>query len=168
MSMLLLSNLLANYHFNLIIGPVTLLLFGATVYFKNRILGRISVFEYFVMSLYFVLSVLSIFIPEVNNVKDAKYTLIIFTVYLLFTWLINYPVALYYIRHDFRTDYTRTKLFKKMSGGLTFIWGVTFLILTATDFLIARSFASLTYYIVALSLYLSIYYPTSYIKGYID
>ena len=168
MSLLLLSNLLANYHFNLVIGPVTLALFGATVYIKYRILERISVFEYFVMGLYFLISVLSIFIPEVNNVKDAKYTLIIFTLYLLVTWLINFPVALYYIRHDFRTDYTRTKLFQKMSGGLTFIWGVTFLILTATDFLIIRSFASLTYYIVALSLYLSIYYPTSYIKGYID
>ncbi len=168
MSMLLLSNLLANYHFNLVVAPITTVLFGATVYFKYRMLGKVSVFEYFVLGLYFVISILSIFIPELNNLKDAKYTLIVFTLYLLVTWLINYPIALYYIRHDYRTDYTRTKLFKKMSGGLTFIWGVTFLIVMASDFLLNRSFASLMYYIVALSLYLSFYYPSSYIKGYID
>ena len=168
LAMLLLSNLLANYHYNLIIAPITLALFGVTVYIKYRLLGKISVFEYFVLGLYFVIGVLAIFIPEVNNLKDSKYTLILFTLYLLVTWLINFPVAYYYIRHDYRTDYTRTKLFKKMSGGLTFIWGVTFLILTATDFILPRSYASLTYYIIALSLYLSFYYPSSYIKGYID
>ena len=168
LSMLLLSNLLANYHNNIYLAPITLALFGATVYLKYRVLNNISIFEYAVMGLYFVISVLSIFIPEINYLKDARYTLILFTGYLLVTWLINKPVALYYIRHDYRTDYTRTKLFTKMSGGLTFIWGVTFLILTATDFLLTRSYASLTYYIVALSLYLSFYYPSSYIKGYID
>lgn len=168
MSMLLLSNLLANYHNNIYLAPITLALFGATVYFKYRIVDKISIFEYVVLGLYFVISILSIFIPAVNYVKDARYTLILFTMYFLITWLINRPVALYFIRHDYRTDYTRTKLFTKMSGGLTFIWGVTFLILTATDFLLPRSYASLTYYIIALSLYLSFYYPSSYIKGYID
>ena len=168
MSLLLLSNLLANYHNNIYLAPITLAIFGAFVYLKYRVLNKISIFEYVVLGLYFVISILSIFIPEVNYVKDAKYTLILFTLYLLITWLINIPVAMFYIRHDYRTDYTRTKLFTKMSGGLTFIWGVTFLILTATDFLLPRSYASLTYYIVALSLYLSFYYPSSYIKGYID
>ncbi|WP_144242073.1 hypothetical protein [Candidatus Izimaplasma sp. HR1] len=168
LSMLLLSNLLGNYHNNIYLAPITLALFGITVYLKYRVLNKITIFEYVVLGLYFVISVLSIFIPEVNYVKDSKYTLILFTLYLLVTWLINIPVALYYIRHDYRTDYTRTKLFKKMSGGLTFIWGATFFILMATDFMLPRSYASLTYYIVALSLYLSIYYPSSYIKGYID
>ncbi len=168
MSMLLLANLLANYHNNIYLAPITLALFGASVYLKYRLLNNVSMFEYSVMGLYFLISVLSIFVPDINYVKDAKYTLILFTSYLLITWLINRPVAFYYIRHDYRTDYTRTKLFTKMSGGLTFIWGVTFLILTATDFLLPRSYASLTYYIIALSLYLSFYYPSSYIKGYID
>ena len=168
LSIILLSNLLSNYHYYLIIAPSTLLLFGATVYLKYRIFKKISAFEYAVLGLYFIIGIVSIFIPELNGLKDAKYTLIIFTMYLLVTWLINFPVALNYIRHDYRTDYTRTKLFKKMSGGLTFIWGVTFLVITVTDFMFIRSYASLSYYLIALALYLSFYYPSSYIKGYID
>lgn len=167
-SILLVSNLLANYHFNLIIAPATLLVFGATVYLKNRLLNKISVFEYTVMILYFTIGVVSIFVPELNGLKDAKYTLGFFTVYLLGAWLINLPTAFGYIRHDYRTEYTRTKLFKKMSGGLTFIWGVTFLLLLITDIAMLRSYASLFYYLLPLSLYLSIFYPSSYIKGYID
>ncbi len=168
LSLLLLSNLLSNYHNYLIIAPITMALFGVTVFLKYKFLGKISVFEYFVLGLYFIISILSIFIPYLNTLKDAKYTLFIFTVYLLSTWLINKPVAYDYMRHDYRIDYTRTKLFKKMSGGLTFIWGVTFLVVLAADFMLIRSFASLMYYLIALSLYLSFYYPSSYIKGYID
>ncbi len=168
LAILLLSNLLSNYHNYLIIAPITMAIFGATVFLKYKILGKISVFEYSVLGLYFIIAILSIFIPYLNTLKDAKYTLIIFTVYLLSTWLINKPVAYDYMRHDYRTDYTRTKLFKKMSGGLTFIWGVTFLLILAADFMLIRSFASLVYYLIALSLYLSFYYPSSYIKGYID
>jgi len=168
MSILLISNLLANYHINLIIGPATLFVFGLTVYLKYRIFNKISFFEYFVLGLYFIIGVLSIFIPVVNEIKDAKYTLIVFTLYLLVTWFINHPLAYSYVRHDYRTDYTRTKLFVKMSGGLTFIWGVTFLVILIMDFLLIRSYASLGYYLIPMALYLSFYYPSSYITGYID
>jgi len=168
MSILLISNLLANYHFNYIIAPATLAVFGASVYLKHRLFKKISVFEYFVMGLYFIITVLSIFIPLVNDIKDAKYTLIVFTLYLLITWLVNRPLAYDYILHDYRTDYTRTKLFVKMSGGLTFIWGVTFLVILIMDFSMIRSYASLGYYLIPLALYLSFYYPSSYITGYID
>lgn len=168
MGILLVSNLLANYHFNLIIAPATMLIFGATVYLKYWLLKRISVFEYVVLGLYFIIGVVSIFVPYVNNIKDAKYTLIFFSSYLMITFLINRPIALYYIRHDYRTDYTRTKLFTKMSGGLTFIWAMTFLVILILDFSLDRSFASLGYYLIPMAFYLSIFYPSSYITGYID
>jgi prolycopene isomerase len=168
MAVLLISNLLSNYHNNIYLAPLTMLIFGGTVYLKYRIFNKISVFEYFVLGLYFIIGILSIFIPVVNQVKDAKYTLIVFTLYLLITWLINRPLALWYIRHDYRTDYTRTKLFIKMSGGLTFIWGVTFLVILIMDFMVIRSYASLGYYLLPLAIYLSLYYPSSYITGYID
>lgn len=168
LSALLLSNLLANYHLNIILAPITIVVFGSLVFFKHKMLKKISFFEIFVLGLYFIIFMLSIFIQEINYMKDSRYTLIIFMVYLLGTWLINKPIAYDYIKHDYRTDYTRTKLFMKMSGGLTFIWGVTFLILAAADFLLSRSYASLLYYLIAASLYLSFYYPSSYIKGYID
>ena len=168
MSILLLSNLLANYHFNVIIAPATLVVFGGTMYFKYRLFGKVSIFEYVVIGLYFIIGILSIFIPAVNNVKDAKYTLITLNLYLFITWLFNRPISTSYLRHDYRTDYTRTKLFQKMSGGITFIWGVTFLVVLIMDFLLIRSYASLGYYLIPLSLYLSFYYPSSYITGYID
>ncbi len=168
MAILLVSNLLSNYHYNLIIAPATLVLFGLTVYLKKKLLGKMCVFEYVVLGLYFVIGVLSIFIPEINGMKDAKIVLGIFSAYLIITWLFNVPTALDYIKHDYRTDYTRTKLFKKMSGGLTFIWGVVFLLLLIADFGLIRSYASLAYYILPLALYASLYYPSSYIRGYIS
>jgi phytoene dehydrogenase-like protein len=166
LSILLLSNLLANYHLYIYLAPITLALFGATVYLKYRLIAKITVFEYFVMGLYFVLSIVSIFVPALNSLKDSTYTLLIFTLYFLGTWLFNSPIAFGYVRHDYRTDYTRTKLFTKMTGGLTFIWGVTFLLVLIATVALERSFASLSYYIVPLSLYLSFYYPSNYIRGY--
>ena len=168
MGILLVSNLLANYHYNLIIAPATMALFGATVYLKYRLLKDISLFEYIVLGLYFIIAIVSIFVPVVNDIKDAKYTLGFFTLYLLGAWLFNRPLALYYIRHDYRMDYTRTKLFTKMSGGLTFIWAMTFLVVLIMDFALIRSYASLGYYMIPMAFYLSIYYPSSYITGYID
>ncbi len=166
--MIFLANLLANYHNYIIVAPIMVILFSVTVYIKYRLLKKITTFEYVIPIFYFILAILSIFIPYLNEMKDSKWTLSIMAIYLLTTWLINKPIAYGYIRHDYRTDYTRTKLFHKMSGGLTFIWGVTFLIIAATSFLLIRSFSSLTYYLAALSLYLSFYYPSSYIRGYID
>jgi len=168
MSVILLANLLSNYHLNIYLAPLTALAFGVGSYWKFRLTKRMTIFEYVVIALYLSLGILSIFIPEINEMKDAKYSLIFFTSYLFITWLINRPIAIYYIRHDYRIDYTRTKLFLKMSGGLTFIWAVTFLTILALDYTLIQSYASLGYYLVPLSIYLSIYYPSSYISGYID
>lgn len=168
MSILMLMNLLMNYHNTIIVAPITLVFFGGSVYFKYRLTEKISIFEYFVLGLYFVMTILSIFIPVVNELKDSKIPVGIFTAYLLITWLAKIPIAFGYMRHDYRADYTRTKLFKNVCGGLTFIWGVTFLLLLITDIAMIRSYASLVYYMLPLSLYLSFYYPSSYIRGYIS
>ncbi|MEC9484712.1 MAG: NAD(P)-binding protein [Candidatus Izemoplasma sp.] len=168
LSIVFLSNLLGNYHLYIYLAPLTLLAFGSTVYYKYRKLDKITLFEYVVMGIYLLLSVISIFIEEVNYLKDSSYTLMFFTVYFIGTWLINYPIALGYIRHDYRIDYTRTKLFQMMSGGLTFIWGVTFLVVLVADLMIDQSYAALFYYLVPLALYLSFYYPSNYIRGYFN
>jgi hypothetical protein len=168
LGVLTLSNLLANYHNYLIIAPITLAAIGAIVYFKYRILKLILPFEIFIMSLYFVISIVSIFVPYLNELKDSKYLVLVFSIYLLVSWLISKPVAYGYIRHDYRTDYTRTKLFKSMAGGLTFIWAVIFLIISGLSFTLIQSYAALTYYLAVIGLYLTYYYPNSYIKGMID
>lgn len=165
---LLLSNLLANYHPYTIIAPLTIAIIGGLGYYKYRKLGFISIFEYVVVGIYFVLLVVSIFVPELNNFEDSRYTTLFFALYLIITWLINKPVLFEYIKHDYRTDYTRTKLFKKMAGGLTFIWGFIFSIITLLSFTVITSYASLSYYLVVLGLYLMYYYPNSYIKGNIE
>lgn len=168
LSLLLLSNLLANYHNYLIIAPATLVALGAILYVKYRVYRLITVFEYFLIGLYSLILIAAIIFPEFNEMKESKYTLLVLAVYMLTTWLIKRPIAFGYIRHDYRTDYTRTKLFINMCGGLTFIWGVIFLILAGLSFLPNRSYSSLAYYIGILGLALTFYYPTSYIKGNID
>ena len=165
---LVLSNLLANYHNYVIIAPVTLLALGTILYFKYKILKLFLSFEIFIMSLYFIIGVTSIFVSGLNELHDSRYMVLVLSVYWLITWLINKPIAFGYIRHDYRTDYTRTRLFKSMSGGLTFIWGVIFLVIAALSFTVDKSYATLTYYLAVIGLYLTYYYPNSYIKGSID
>ena len=165
---LLLSNLLANYHPYLIIGPSTIACLLAVGYYKYRKLGYISIFEYVSGGLYFVLTIVSLFVKELNTFEDSRYTTLFFALYLLITWLINRPVLFGFIKYDYRTDYTRTKLFKKMSGGLTFIWGFIFLTISLLSFTVITSYSSLAYYLVVFGLYLMYYYPDSYIKGNIE
>lgn len=168
LGVLLLSNLLANYHPYLIIAPSTLAALGGITYYKYRKLKYISVFEYVSLGIYFLLLVGSIFFKELNTMEDSRYTTLFFAVYLLFTWLINKPVLFGFIKYDYRTDYTRTKLFLKMSGGLTFIWGFIFLTISLLTFTTISSYSSLAYYLSVLGLYLMYYYPNSYIKGTIE
>ncbi|MBN2605240.1 MAG: hypothetical protein JXR62_05365 [Bacilli bacterium] len=165
---LVMSNLLANYHNYIIVAPITFALIAIVTYFKYRVLKLISAFEFVILGMYFVIFMLSIFISKINEMQDSKITLLLFTAYWLITWLINRPVAYVYVRHDYRTDYTRTKLFKSMSGGLTFIWGMLFLVIASLSFALPQSYASLGYYLAILGLYLTYYYPNSYIKGSID
>ena len=165
---LVLSNLLANYHNYLIIAPITIVFLTGIIYWKYRIYKLITAFEYIIIGLYFVILILSIFIPAVNTYKDSTYTLLFFSIFWLGTWLVNKPIAFSYMRHDYRLDYTRTKLFKSMCGGLTFIWGMIFLIIAILSISMITSYSSLSYYLAILGLYLTYSYPNSYIKGSID
>jgi len=165
---LVISNLLSNYHNYLITAPITLVIIAGIIYWKYRIYKLPTIFEYVIVGVYFIIFILSIFIPEVNTYKDSVYTLLFFSIFWLGSWLISKPTAFEYIRHDYRTDYTRTKLFKSMCGGLTFIWGMIFLIIAILSFTLIRSYSSLSYYLAIIGLYLTYYYPNSYIKGTID
>ena len=165
---LVLSNLLANYHYYLIVGPITLGLLGIITYLKYKKLNHISVFDILSMSLYFVISIITIFSTSMNTLEDSSYTTLLFAVVLLSSWLINKPILFGYIKYDYRTDYTRTKLFKKMAGGLTFIWGLFFAVVSLLSFSIQTSYSSLAYYLAFFALYLMFYYPTHYIKGNIE
>jgi prolycopene isomerase len=164
-SILLLANLLANYHPYLIIAPSTIGLLLIVGYIKYRLIKYISLFEIVSVSLYSLLLVVSILFEEVNTFEDSRYTTLFFAVYLLATWLINKPVLFGYIKYDYRSDYTRTKLFKKMASGLTFIWGFMFLIISVMNFAYSSTYSTLSYYLVVMGIYLMYYYPTTYIKG---
>ena len=94
--------------------------------------------------------------------------LIIISLYWLGTWIINKPVAFDYTKFDYRTDYTTTKLFKTMSGGLTFIWGGLFLIIAGTNILTGQEYSTLGYYLIIFGYYLTYFYPNLYIKGNIN
>lgn len=168
LGVLLLSNLLANYHPYTIVAPLTIAALGGIGYFKYRILKYISVFEYVSGGVYALLLIFSLIFPKINNYEDSRYTTLFFALYLIVTWLINKPVMFGFIKYDYRTDYTRTKLFKKMSGGLTFIWGFIFFTISILSFSVITSYSSLAYYLVVLGLYLMYYYPNSYIKGNIE
>ena len=165
---LVLSNLLANYVNYVIIAPITLVALGTILYFKYKILNLFISFEIFIVSLYFVLGITSIFVSKLNELHDSKYMILLLSAYWLVTWLINKPITFGYVRHDYRTDYTRTKLFKSMAGGLTFIWGVIFLFIGVLSFVLIPSYSALIYYLAVIGLYLTYYYPNSYIKGSID
>jgi len=168
LGVLVISNLLANFHNYIIVAPITFVVLGGILYYKYKILKLINLFEIVFTSLYLVIAIISIFVAPLNELRDSKYMILMLAVFWLVSWLINRPIALSYVRHDYRTDYTRTKLFKSMAGGLTFIWGVIFLSIAGLSFLLILSYATLTYYLAVLGMYLTYYYPNSYIKGTID
>ena len=165
---LILSNLLANYHNYIVVAPVTVVALVGIIYWKYHIYKIVTTFEYLTIGLYFIIMILSIFVPYINTFKNSTFTLLFFSVFLLATWLISKPIAFSYVRHDYRLDYTRTRLFKSMCGGLTFIWGMIFFIIAILSIYMIRSYSSLSYYLAILGLYLTYYYPNSYIKGTID
>ncbi len=168
LGVILLANLLANYHPYVIISPVTMTLLGVLIYLKNKWLQKILIFDIFAVSLYAVLLIVSLFVPQVNELKDSTYTMVLFSLYWLISWLINKPVAYGYFAHDYRTDYIRTRLFLSMTGGLTFIWGMIFLIIAFLGIILEQTYSSLSYYLVFVGFYLTYYYPKSYVKGTID
>lgn len=165
-SVLLISNLLGNYHPYTIIAPFTIIAIAGIGYFKYTKIKYISLFEYVTVGLYLALFIVSLFVNDLNTMEDSKYTTLFFAVYLLFSWLINRPIIYGYIKYDYRTDFTRTKLFNKMSGGLTFIWGFIFLTISLISFATDETtYSSLAYYLIVLGLYFMYYYPNTYIKG---
>lgn len=165
---LVLSNLLANYHNYLIIAPFTIAFLGAIDYYKYKKLSYISVFDYVVGGMYVAIFFTSIFVRQLNELQDSSYTTMFLALFLLISWLFNKPVLFGYIKFDYRYDYTKTKLFLKMAGGLTFIWGLFFLIVSVLSFRMIDSYSSLGYYISFVAFYLMYYYPTSYITGNIE
>ena len=168
LGIILLANLLANYHPYVIISPVTIVLLGGLVYLKKVWLEKVLLFDLFAIGLYAILLILSLFIPEVNTLKDSTYTMLLFSLYWLVSWLINRPIAYGFFAHDYRTDYIRTRLFLSMTGGITFIWGMIFLIITFLGLILDQTYSSLSYYLVFVGFYLTYYYPKSYVKGTID
>lgn len=168
LGVIMLANLLANYHPYVIISPSAMVLLGGFVYLKKAWLGKILAFDIFAIALYGVLLVVSLFVPEVNYLKDSTYTMLLFALYWLFSWLINRPIAYGFFAHDYRTDYIRTRLFLSMTGGITFIWGMIFLIIAFLGLILDQTYSSLSYYLVFVGFYLTYYYPKSYVKGTID
>lgn len=167
-SILFLSSYLGNFFDAVFVAPATLVVFGGVAYWKYRKLNYFSVFEYVTLGVYFVLFILSLIFREVNTLHNSKYIVLIFAVYLLVTWLIDRPVAFGYMRYDYRTDYTRTKLFKNACGGITFIWGVLLLVISGLSFTIDRPYALLSYYLIIFGIFLSYYYPRLYVRSNID
>lgn len=160
--------LISNFVDYLIIAPLFLVLFGVIVYFKYKALKVINVFDYFSLGVTLIVLIVSIFVPELNKLHNSIYGDLLISGYWLATWIINRPVAFYYIKHDHRTDYTTTRLFKTMAGGMTFIWGGLFLIIAGINWLTASEFSTLGYYLIIVGYFLTYFYPNSYIKGNIN
>jgi len=167
-NIIFLSNWLGHFVDYVYVAPITLVLFGGISYWKYRKLRYMSVFEYVTLSLYLVILILSIIFKEVNTYHNSKFVVLIFAVYLLVTWLINRPTAYGFLRYDYRTDYTRTKLFKKSCGGVTFIWGILFLVIAGLSFTLDQTYSLLSYYLIIFGVFLSYYYPRLYVRSNID
>ncbi|MFK5882760.1 MAG: hypothetical protein QM489_00230 [Candidatus Izemoplasma sp.] len=160
--------LASNFVDYLIISPIFLIGLGVLTYFKYRTLKAINVFDYFSIGVMLAVFIVSIFVSDFNKLHNSFYGEIVISLYWLGTWIINKPVAFDYTKFDYRTDYTTTKLFKTMSGGLTFIWGGLFLIIAGTNVLTGQEYSALGYYLIIFGYYLTYFYPNLYIKGNIN
>lgn len=171
---IMLANLGANYIEYAFLAPVVLVLLVSSVIWKYKKLKHISLFEYgtiFVYAVLSILGILSIFdllISNIEGVIESKYTLLLFSGYLLATWLINKPIVFKFFRYDYRTDYTKTKLFQKTCGGITFLWGVLFFAISLFSFVLPSNYTMLSYYLVIFGIFFTYYYPKYYVESNID
>ena len=171
---IMISNLAANYISFSIISPITLVIFSSIAFWKYKKINYFSTFEYFTIGIYFVLTVFGIlslsgvFSQSIDYIFESKYILLIFAVYLLSTWFINKPTTFGFFRYDYRTDYTKTKLFQKSCGGVTFIWGIIFFTISLLSFIVPNNYAALSYYIVIFGIFFTYFYPRYYVESNID
>lgn len=171
---IMLANLAANYLPYAFLAPSVLLLFGGTMFWKYKLLKQITIFEYTTLSVFGVLSILGIFsifdlvINNIEKIIESKYILLGFSIYLLATWFVNKPIAFGFFKFDFRTDYTKTKLFQKTCGGVTFLWGILFFVISLLSFALPINYVMLSYYLVIFGIFFTYFYPKYYVQSNID
>lgn len=170
-TLIAIANLLSNYIPYIYISSIFLLIFASLTYYKTKRFSKINSFEYFTISIYiviFILSFIGLFVKSVDQLLihyESKYNILIFSIFLLVTWIIDSPTVFEYLKYDYRTDYTRTTLFKKTCGGITFMWGTLFLLISLLSFTLPELYVSLNYYLVVFGIVFTIFYPKYYVES---
>lgn len=155
---------LSNFIETLWIMPFALVLTGATMYFKMKVFGKPSWFEYFINAVLFVAVILSIFIPDFSKWRSDDIYLTIMGLTFFISWIANRPIVYEFHKHDYRTDYASSYLFRVINNGLTFIWVIVFLGILIMTYVAGARYVSVLYNLVFLGIFLNYYYPILYVK----
>lgn len=158
------ASILSNYIDNIWIVPFALALSLGIGYLKFRTFGKPSWFEYFINGVLFITLILAIFWPQFNSLRSHDPYLGVIGAAFFISWIVNRPIVLDFHKHDYRTDYASSGLFKVINNGLTFIWALVFLGILVMTYVSGERYISVWYNLVFLGVFLTYYYPVIYVK----
>lgn len=154
----------SNFYQNIYIFPVALLFTVVISLIKIKYFERINWVEIVFSVSLLIFTVLAILSSEFKNMFNDDIFLGTVITILLFSVVINQPVVYYYHQYDVSVDYRRTKLFKIINNGLTFLWAFIFVIILGGTFLIGRAYLAMFYSFLLFGILLTYFYPLTYIR----
>lgn len=137
------------------------------IYIRKKF-DKLVIFDFISLLLIVGYGAFGFFYTTFNNSKEPDFIFLGLGIVWLLSWLVGYPFIFGYIKNDYPIEFSNTRLFKIISGGLTFIWGLMFILMFVLNLILSLPFQLIAYYIIFLAIYLTTYYPKAYIKSYIS
>lgn len=159
-----LAAFLFNYLPGIYIFSSAFFLISVLTIVKHHFTKKINVYEILLIFIFLSLMVLSIFLPNVNTLKDDGLVLIPIAALLFISVVVNRPYVREYLEYSYTKEFVQTKLFLSVTNGLSFIWGFIFVIIVFGPFFSGEKYVSVFYNFVFLGFILSHYYPSIYVK----
>ena len=159
------ASLLSNYVNGIIIYPVALFISLTITYLKYRSYEEIVWFDIFINFTYLTGIVLSIVWPTFNTIKSDFHLLGLMSFVMLSSvFLLKKPIIYNYTKFDKNIDYRNSSLFKIISNGLTFIWGILLLTILVSNYILGIKNLTVFYNLYFVGVFLMFYYPIIYVN----
>jgi len=164
LSIFFIVGLLSNYVNAIYFYPPALALTGVLVYFKIRTYEEVHWFDIFAPAIFLIGTGMAIFWSGFNQMRFDDPILGIMSLALLGSVFANHPILFHYLKFDTNIDYRNSVLFKTISNGLTFVWGVLFLSILVGTYITGERYVSVLYNFYFVGIFLMYFYPAIYVS----
>ena len=158
------SALLMNYFSGIYILFPAFALLASVFGVKYYLTKEFFIYEWLILLGYFGLAMGSIWFDYINQPSQDQLILVPMSIILFGSVVLNKPIVFHYLKYDYTEEYIRTKLFTAITNGITFLWGIAYLIILFGPFFSGEEYVSVYYYFILMGMLLTYYYPSIYIK----